>query len=76
MTVTLLPRVLDLGVLNGGVEVFRDTEKRRPLISERRGESVEDPDFLITLTVTVNNPANLSEIKARGFSAPDPGQAS
>jgi hypothetical protein len=40
------------------------------------GESIEDPDFLASLTVTVTDLASNSEIKAHGFSAPDVGRAS
>ncbi len=35
------------------------------------GESVEDPDFLASLTVTIHDPASLTELRDRGFVAPE-----
>jgi hypothetical protein len=31
------------------------------------GESIEDPDFLVSLTITINDLASLGDIKAHGF---------
>ena len=54
-----------LEVAEPGIYTLRET-----------GESVEDPDFVASLTVTVNDPVSLGELRASGFSAPDLGQAS
>jgi hypothetical protein len=54
-----------LEVAEPGIYTLRET-----------GESIEDPDFLASLTITVNDHASIGEIRAHGFSAPDLDQAS
>lgn len=61
-----LPPVYDLLVhAEPGVYTLHET-----------GESIENPDFLASLRITINNPTNLAAIRTRGFEPPDPGQAS
>lgn len=56
-------------------ELFEQAEPGSYTLSESR-ESVEDPDFLVSLTVTVSDQASLADLRESGYFPPASDQAS